>query len=899
MKKLILTALLALMTLAAQAATLTYDVENETSYDGVSGNPSGAGEGVLIFARFDYPSASTATQLILTADELIGIHPKTTETGITRARIKTISFKIKDASGWSADGSVDMVCYAENSSATAFPVVNGKYQYLPYETACAAKLQSESIGTGFGEILELTLTFEGEGLLYTGESILLTTFNDFTDTNVMSEQWWDGIYSFNPGHGTVCIGEISKQTTLSGQATCDEPLIPYFRLGYEEEVEKLGPTATEGDLVKGHAIGTKEACDYSKPSLKLPYNPEYQKATTQSLFLKTQLPGLNSADASSETKANIYSITAYLEISNFYPASTAPFEVEVYALNTEATSFPKENNKEVWFDFSKGVHGHVAIDCSEPGWKEIFEEYYGYCTVPVTVVFDEPFTYEGESIVLTWVTTSPNYDVYDGAFTQHYAFTPGDGINHSAYAVNNDATTGTIAEINNQLPYLEIDYKPLTISGGETKTQIKLANTKLGVAKAADKNGKAGNNVYVEFDIEDAANCGTYDLYLGANNKVGSITGTHGIVNFLVKTNTKGDALVDQTLTVKPQTANSSVIDGEMTIAADDIAALFKAPVVTETVGTVVYTSYYYTTSTAELRGAAAVKMTASDNAVTAISLGSGLTIMFLGNGSTGYYDAFEPLIPASATSWEIARDPAQNDGVISFYKTGSVASIPVLRREPQIDALNGSISLKPTAEYTCLKGATVTTDAPATASTTTDSYSLKLQAAEDYRVRFTPESELIAEIELPGGEEKIVMEEDEEYLMFYTTQSATLQYRLEPTAQAEPGINALADDTAASSFDSTHEWTTAEKGYVNLNLQENKGNKVFVRTVDTKGNARLTAYREIKADGTTSGVAEIEADAAAGAEYFNLQGIRVSGELTPGIYIRRQGTTATKVTVK
>lgn len=44
------------------------------------------------------------------------------------------------------------------------------------------------------------------------------------------------------------------------------------------------------------------------------------------------------------------------------------------------------------------------------------------------------------------------------------------------------------------------------------------------------------------------------------------------------------------------------------------------------------------------------------------------------------------------------------------------------------------------------------------------------------------------------------------------------------------------------------------------------------------------------------AGVEGIEADGAAPAEYFNLQGVRVEGDLAPGIYIRRQGTKVEKI---
>jgi len=48
----------------------------------------------------------------------------------------------------------------------------------------------------------------------------------------------------------------------------------------------------------------------------------------------------------------------------------------------------------------------------------------------------------------------------------------------------------------------------------------------------------------------------------------------------------------------------------------------------------------------------------------------------------------------------------------------------------------------------------------------------------------------------------------------------------------------------------------------------------------------------------TTTGVAGIVADSNAAVEYYNLSGVRVSGD-TPGLYIRRQGNTVTKVLVR
>lgn len=885
MKKLILTALLALMAIAAQAATLTYDVtDGKKSYDDLDGYGDGNTTNVLIFTRLDDPSASTATQMILTSNDLIGILPTTTEAGITRARIKTLSFKVSDQS-YAGSGNINMVCYAQNITQSAFPKVDNVEQYMPYATDCMAKLQGDFSTDGNGMTIELTLTFEGEGFLYTGQNILLTTFTEYENTS-WDANWWGGLFTFNPGHGeAACIGEMESVKTLQGKSSFNNPSIPFMRFTYEEEVEKLGPTATEGDLVKGHAIGTKANCSPGQTETRAPFNPEFEKATVQSLYLKTQLPGLYTADATGETKANIYSITGFLELEGQY--SGAPFDVDVYVQNTELTSFPKDgNNNDLWFDFSNAIHGHATVD-----WDAIFEETCGYGTWPVTVVFDEPFAYEGESMVMTWVTTSPDCSSYNYFQGLNYTYTSHYGFDATACAVNNEATTGIIKRGTGELPYLEIDYKPLTIIGGETKTVVSFANVKYGVAKAADSKGVFANNVYAEFDLEDASDCGSYDIYLGTK-QIGHMTGKHGFVNFL----TVSDK--DQTISVTPNGGENVIAGTPLTITKDDLNALFVAPEVTETVETMLYGKFDHNDKRVGLQGAAKVKVSAPAP-VTAIKLGDNLPIMYQGTSSNGYNDAFEGLIPETATSWEVARDPALNNGEVSFYHNGTTVTVDVVRHEPQITDLSGRITLKPTADYVCLTGATVTEAAPAAASASTAKATVSRTAADNYYVRFNAETPVEFDVTMPTGAEKIFMEEDGEYLMFYTTQSATMQYRLEPTVQAEPGINALAEDAADSSYDNSHEWMTAEKGYINLNLQENKGNKVFVRTVDTNGNARLTAYREIKADGTTSGVADIEADAAAGAEYFNLQGIRVSGELTPGIYIRRQGTTATKVAVK
>lgn len=88
-------------------------------------------------------------------------------------------------------------------------------------------------------------------------------------------------------------------------------------------------------------------------------------------------------------------------------------------------------------------------------------------------------------------------------------------------------------------------------------------------------------------------------------------------------------------------------------------------------------------------------------------------------------------------------------------------------------------------------------------------------------------------------------------------------------------------------------EGTTLTDGYLSI---PNLTSVTLTNPADGGATVGFTKIVVEFSDG--SGISDITIDNAP-AEYFNLQGVPVRGDLTPGLYIRRQGNTATKVLVK
>ena len=112
-------------------------------------------------------------------------------------------------------------------------------------------------------------------------------------------------------------------------------------------------------------------------------------------------------------------------------------------------------------------------------------------------------------------------------------------------------------------------------------------------------------------------------------------------------------------------------------------------------------------------------------------------------------------------------------------------------------------------------------------------------------------------------------------------------------------------DQPAIETFDlEADTWYPVENNTIDLTkLPMTSGNEKLQITVKAVNadNVESEVYttEPFANPGGTTGIADIELGEEAPAEYYNLQGVRMEGELTPGLYIRRQGNKATKVIVK
>ena len=200
-----------------------------------------------------------------------------------------------------------------------------------------------------------------------------------------------------------------------------------------------------------------------------PINPGYDYSGAQCLYTNAELNKLYSVAADGTvTTAEISAVTFYIYVEDLYYAyNGGDFSVTAYAQNVDATAFAlDDDNKPVMFDYSAATQGHGEITAEAIANEELGDEWsaalYGEpCLVPVTVTFDEPFKYEGKSLVFTFACESTATEI--GLEVGEFAgWAPGSDTRSLIYQDMNDAMTTTWTQKDKFLPNLNLDYTVVT-----------------------------------------------------------------------------------------------------------------------------------------------------------------------------------------------------------------------------------------------------------------------------------------------------------------------------------------------------------------------------------------------------------------------------------------------------
>ena len=113
-------------------------------------------------------------------------------------------------------------------------------------------------------------------------------------------------------------------------------------------------------------------------------------------------------------------------------------------------------------------------------------------------------------------------------------------------------------------------------------------------------------------------------------------------------------------------------------------------------------------------------------------------------------------------------------------------------------------------------------------------------------------------------------------------------------TIYSPDAVKTLATSTDIPNWVIENEGKTARYTY-----PEGGDNNIYKLTAVLEGAESDFFMLDLTNDGGVSGVTDVDADNNAEAVYYNLQGVRVAGELTPGMYICRQGDKVSKVVVR
>lgn len=629
-----------------------------------------------------------------------------------------------------------------------------------------------------------------------------------------------------------------------------------------------------------------------------PINPGYDYSGAQCLYTNAELNSLYSVAADGTvTTAEISAITFYIYVTDALYAynEVGDFSVTAYAQNVDDTAFAlNEANKPVMFDYSSAAQAHGEITAEAILNEELGDEWsavlnYEYCLVPVTVTFDQPFKYEGKSLVLTFLCESSVANEIGVDVDEYAGWAPGSDTRSLIYHSDSQAMTTDYTNSDKYLPNLTLDYTTVTEqSSAQVATigEVSVAVSQVACEPKLGLNSEA-NVLSFSFEITDPANVGSYDVTLNSVN-LGTVNGTSVQISFV-----NPNPAQDYVIGITPKA--DGVIGSTATVTKEQIAALFHSPAV-EVTDWRLLSEYNATDDKASVSASFVCTVTGIDGFAARYSNDEWCSD--LGYGRVGLWgdQAYQNDIPDFLAALQPATATADNYNALKAngYQF-AIAKMDWLEDVAVTDAVLDPISKKIWFKSTIsLPVAYLTTPTLGTASesisgsaykayefSTKVSVSATLTSADDH---------LQANVTFPEAIE-IKVDESNSRIVVYAPEGSSLWYRIvEITDEAEDTPAPLLMAEGVWQEATTNPWSIGKADLTFDAIIELK-----TRTAD--GVESPVTSMVIKQSGEVASAATIEVDNADTVRYFTPMGVEIAPEaITPGtLYIRRTATGATK----
>lgn len=633
-----------------------------------------------------------------------------------------------------------------------------------------------------------------------------------------------------------------------------------------------------------------------------PINPGCKYSGAQCLYTNAELNSLYSVAADGTiTTAEISAITFYIyvnDVSYVYNNNGGDFSVTAYAQNVDDTAFAfNEANKPVMFDYSSAAQAHGEIKADAIMDQKLGDEWAAVFSgresrlVPVTVTFDEPFKYEGKSLVLTFACESSATDI-GLSVGENAGWAPGSDFRSLIYHSNSQSMANDYTYSDKYLPNLTLDYNVVTEKPSSSAQVATIGDVSVSVRQVACEpslslNSEA-NVLEFSFEITDPANVGSYDVTLNSVN-LGTVTGNFVQISF-VNPNPSQDYVIG----ITPQA--EGVVGNTATVTKELIAGLFETPAV-EVTDWRLLSNYNATDETANVSASFLCTVTGIDGFAARYSNDDWCSS--LGYGRVGLWgaqayandipDFLAALQPATATADNFSALKA-NDYHFAIAKMNWLENVAVT--DAELDPVSEHIYFKSTITQPLAYLITPTLGAvPASINgssykaynfTTTVSVSGTLTSADDH---------LQANVTFPEALE-IKVDKVNSRIVCYAPEGTTLWYRIvKITDEAEDTPETLLMAEAVWHQATTNPWSISK---ADLSFDA----IIELKTVDNISGAESEVTSMlIKQNGEISSAATIEADSNDAVRYFTPMGVEITPEaIIPGtLYIRRTATGATK----